>query len=166
MSSVQSDIPNGNASFYVPPDLVKELTAFYQKVNPSKVDTVPSVVEKYKNKEEELFYKLKKKYNQDPWMIPASYTPRTSSILQTPSVTSSLLGSPTVMQSISSLSGMLPLGSSNHHSGMSHPQEGSNRGLIISELEKEMEVMKTRVNDTQKENDSLKKEIEEKDKEI
>lgn len=85
-------------------------------------------------------------------MIPASYTPRTSSILQTPSVASSLLGSPTVMQSMSqpalplirssSLSGMLPLGSSNHHSGMSHPQEGSNRGLIISELEKEMEVMK------------------------
>ena len=120
------------------------------------------MVEKYKNKEEELFYKLKKKYgypfqverryNQDPWMLPASYTPRTSSLLQTPSVTSSLLGSPSVMQSMSriplplihssSISGMLPLGSSNLHSGASHPKEGSNRGLIISELEKEMELMK------------------------
>ena len=65
-------------------------------------------------------------------MIPASYTPRTSSILQTPSVTSSLLGSPTVMQSMSQPA--LPL------------IRSSNRGLIISELEKEMEVMKVGAN--------------------
>ena len=38
------DSPFRNASFYVPPDLVNELTAFYQKVNPSKVDTVSTAM--------------------------------------------------------------------------------------------------------------------------
>ena len=43
-------------------DYRSRLVAFYEKHNPSKVDTVDATLEKYRGKEEELFQKLKDKY--------------------------------------------------------------------------------------------------------
>jgi cyclophilin family peptidyl-prolyl cis-trans isomerase len=43
-------------------DYKARLTEFYQKHNPSKVDTVDATLAKYKGKEEDLFQKLKAKY--------------------------------------------------------------------------------------------------------
>jgi density-regulated protein DRP1 len=42
------------------------LTAFYQEYVPEKVETVPSLLEKYAGKEEKLFEALTKKYGPEP----------------------------------------------------------------------------------------------------
>jgi hypothetical protein len=40
------------------------ITAFYQKHNPAKLEEIPTLLEKYKGKEEEMIAKLKKKYEK------------------------------------------------------------------------------------------------------
>jgi hypothetical protein len=43
-------------------DVNLKVFAFYQKYNPSKLDDVPMILEKYKGKEGDLLAKLKKQY--------------------------------------------------------------------------------------------------------
>jgi hypothetical protein len=41
----------------------QRISAFYQKYNPTKISSIPSILEKYKGKEQELLDKLQKQYN-------------------------------------------------------------------------------------------------------
>ena len=41
----------------------EKVVAFYRKFNPSKLDSVPAILEKYSGREDELLDKLKKQYN-------------------------------------------------------------------------------------------------------
>ena len=45
---------------------VERLTAFYEKYVPEKLDSIPSLIEKYSGKEEKLFEALTKKYGPEP----------------------------------------------------------------------------------------------------
>lgn len=44
----------------------ERLIAFYQKYVPEKIDSIPSLLEKYEGKEEKLFEALVKKYGEEP----------------------------------------------------------------------------------------------------
>ncbi|KAK8824020.1 Rho guanine nucleotide exchange factor [Blastocystis sp. ATCC 50177/Nand II] len=60
-------VPSSN--FVVPDNLEEQLTAFYQAVNPEKVDKVHYAMDKYKGREEDLFHILYNKYGKQPWSL-------------------------------------------------------------------------------------------------
>ena len=41
----------------------EKVVAFYRKFNPTKLDSVPAILAKYRGREDELLEKLKKQYN-------------------------------------------------------------------------------------------------------
>lgn len=49
-----------------PRNTEERLVAFYEKYEPSKVDSIPGLLEKYAGKEDKLFVALTKKYGEEP----------------------------------------------------------------------------------------------------
>jgi cyclophilin family peptidyl-prolyl cis-trans isomerase len=54
----------------------ERLVAFYEKYNPSKLDTVDATLLKYQGKEEEMFRKLEQKYNSGAFPPPSGSGPK------------------------------------------------------------------------------------------
>jgi hypothetical protein len=69
------------------------LVSYYQEHNPSKVNEVDTLLNKYAGREEELFLNLAKKYNLDPSMFGVVAPPPAT----TPSTGAMTFGSPAAM---------------------------------------------------------------------